>query len=149
MELTPIAVVASPVREGVDENWGAVVSEIRLRPEYAGGLRGLDGFSHALIIFYMHESSFDPATDLLRRPRGRADMPEVGSFSQRAKHRPNPIGITAAEIVAIDGGVLRVRGLDAIDGTPVLDIKPYVPAFDDRPDATVPEWMRRLMVGYF
>ena len=82
MELTPIAIVASPVREGVDENWGAVVSEIRLRPEYADGLRGLDGFSHALIVFYMHESSFDPATRLNRRMSTHTDS-QLGDFDRR------------------------------------------------------------------
>ena len=149
MRIEQIGVVSSPVAEGVDENWGGVVSEIRVRADYAPGLRGLDGFSHALVVFYMHESSFEPATDLARRPRGREDMPEVGIFAQRAKHRPSPIGITAVEIVAVDGPILRVRGLDAIDGTPVLDVKPYVPAFDVRDGTRVPEWMQRLMTGYF
>ncbi len=149
MQLESIAIVRSPVSEGIDEDWGAVVSALELKPEYADGLRGLDGFSHALIVFFMHQSSFSTASDLVRRPRGRADMPEAGIFAQRAKHRPNPIGVTAVEVVGIEGSVLRVRGLDAIDGTPVLDIKPYVPAFDRRDDATVPEWMERLMQGYF
>jgi tRNA (Thr-GGU) A37 N-methylase len=76
-------------------------------------------------------------------------MPELGIFAQRAKHRPNPIGITAARVVGRDGAVLRVRGLDAIDGTPILDVKPYVPAFDRVDAPTVPEWMDRLMRGYF
>ncbi len=135
IQLEPIATVHCPITEGVDEDWGSVISEIQVKPEYADGLRGLDGFSHALIVFYMHQSSFDAADDLVRRPRGRADMPLAGIFAQRAKHRPNPIGVTAVEVVGIvrDGsGSLRVRGLDAIDGTPVLDIKPYVPAFDRR-----------------
>ena len=138
MQLEAIATIHSPVSEGVDEDWGAVVSEIQLKPELAAGLRGLDGFSHALIVFFMHQSSFNAASDLVRRARGRADMPEAGIFAQRAKHRPNPIGITAVEIVSIEGNVLRVRGLDAIDGTPVLDIKPYVPVFDRRDDGDDP-----------
>jgi tRNA-Thr(GGU) m(6)t(6)A37 methyltransferase TsaA len=149
MQLEPIATIHSPVTEGVDEDWGRVVSEIELLPQWADGLRGLDGFSHAVIVFFMHQSSFAAGSDLIRRPRGLADMPLVGIFAQRAKHRPNPVGITAVEIVGIEGNILRVRGLDAIDGTPVLDIKPYVPAFDRRDAATVPEWMDRLMQGYF
>ena len=76
-------------------------------------------------------------------------MPEVGIFAQRAKHRPNPIGITAVELIELRGPVLVVRGLDAIDGTPVLDIKPYVPAFDSRPAAVVPIWIEELMKKYF
>ena len=149
MKLEAIATIHSPITEGVDEDWGKIVSRIELRLEFAEGLRELDSFSHALIIFFMHQSTFNAATDLVRRPRGRADMPEAGIFAQRAKHRPNPIGITAVEIVGIEGNILRVRGLDAIDGTPVLDIKPYVPAFDRRDGATIPEWMDRLMQGYF
>ncbi len=149
LELEPIAIVHSPITEGVDEDWGVVVSAIHLKPELAAGLRELDSFSHALIVFFMHQSSFTAGDDLVRRPRGRADMPEVGIFAQRAKHRPNPIGITAVEIVDIERHILRVRGLDAIDGTPVLDIKPYVPAFDRRDDATIPGWMDTLMQDYF
>ena len=97
----------------------------------------------------MHAATFDAEADLVRRPRGRDDMPEAGIFAQRAKHRPNPIGVTAVRVVARDGTVLRVQGLDAIDGTPVIDIKPYVPAFDRVDGAAAPEWLERLMRGYF
>ena len=76
-------------------------------------------------------------------------MPKVGIFSQRAKNRPNPIGVTAAEIVAVGHDYLVVRGLDAIDGTPILDIKPYYPHFDRIEAPRVPEWVDRLMKGYF
>lgn len=149
LNLEPIGTVRSPVSEGVDESWGDVIAEIQLAEHLAAGLQGLDRFSHVLVVFWMHQSSFDPASDLVRRPRGRADMPPVGSFAQRAKHRPNPIGITAAKLISVSGALLKVSGLDAIDGTPVLDIKPYVPAFDRVTSATVPEWIERLMEGYF
>lgn len=148
MNLEPIGYVRSPVTEGVDEDWGAVIAEIALDPRWAAGLHGLDQFSHLLVIFFMHQSSFD-AADLVRRPRGRDDMPELGIFAQRAKHRPNPLGVTAVRLVSVDGAVLRVAGLDAIDGTPVLDLKPYFPAFDRVDTAVVPEWVERLMHGYF
>lgn len=149
LSLEPVGIVRSPIRAGVDENWGDVIAEIHLAEHLAAGLQGLDQFSHVLVVFWMHQSSFDAASDLVRRPRGRADMPSVGIFAQRAKHRPNPIGITAAQLVGVSGALLKVRGLDAIDGTPVLDIKPYVPAFDRAGDATVPDWIERLMEGYF
>ena len=149
MDLKPIGTVKSAVSEPVDENWGKVVSEIHLDPALAAGLRGLDQFSHILVLFFMHRSTFEPSRDLIRRPRGRADMPELGIFAQRAKHRPNPIGITAVELLAVDGSVLKVRGLDAIDGTPVLDIKPYLPAFDQVNQPCVPEWVAKVMEGYF
>ncbi|MBS1914235.1 MAG: tRNA (N6-threonylcarbamoyladenosine(37)-N6)-methyltransferase TrmO [Bacteroidetes bacterium] len=144
-----IGYVHSPVALETDEGWGNAVAEIHLYDDLAAGLHGLTDFSHAVIVFLMHHASFDPARHLLRAPRDRNDMPRTGIFAQRAKHRPNPIGITTVPILGIAPGVLRVRGLDAIDGTPVLDIKPYVPAFDAVENPTVPEWMDRLMHGYF
>lgn len=149
VEARPIGIVKCAVLEGRDDDWGEVVSELHLDHNLIPGLSGLDQFSHALVVYWMHESSFDADRDLVRRPRGREDMPRVGIFAQRAKHRPNPIGVTAVRIVGVQGAVVTVKGLDAIDGTPVLDVKPYVPAFDTRVDATVPDWMKRLMEGYF
>ena len=143
-----IGTVSSPVTEGVDEDWGSVVSEIRLNEKYVSGLRGLEEFSHVLVLFYMHKYSFDPDADLVRRPQGRPDMPLTGVFAQRAKHRPNPIGVTAVELLKVKGDTLVVRGLDAIDGTPVLDVKPYFPAFDRR-EANTPSWVDELMKNYF
>ena len=149
LAMQTIGVVRSPITEGVDEDWGSVVAEIHLRVEYAPGLRGLEEFSHLIVVFLMHQATFTPGDDLVRRPRNRADMPEVGIFAQRAKHRPNPIGVTAVRLLSVRGNVLTVRGLDAIDGSPVLDIKPYFPAFDRVEDAMAPEWVGRLMEGYF
>jgi tRNA-Thr(GGU) m(6)t(6)A37 methyltransferase TsaA len=149
MELNPIGVVKSPVAQETDEEWGDVVSEIHLEDHFSSGLRGIEGFSHILVIFYMHQSTFDPQDHLLRRPQGRDDMPEIGIFAQRAKHRPNPIGLTAVALISRDGNVLKVRGLDAIDGTPILDIKPYFPDFDRIDQPLVPEWVEHLMRGYF
>jgi tRNA-Thr(GGU) m(6)t(6)A37 methyltransferase TsaA len=149
VSLEPIGVVRSPVTEPVDEGWGNVVSEIHLDEALAAGLQGLEQFSHVVVIFLMHQSTFDPAEHLVRRPQGRADMPEVGIFAQRARHRPNPIGITVVERVGIERNVLKVRGLDAIDGTPVLDVKPYFPPYDRAEQPLVPEWVARLMKGYF
>lgn len=147
IKLTPIGVVENGQHEAVDEGWGEIESAIVLRPELAGMLDGLEQFSHVLVIYYMHETP--QIADVRRRPRGRADMPELGLLAQRARHRPNPIGITAAQVVAVAPDRLTVRALDAIHGTPVLDLKPYFPAFDRREEARVPEWVDRLMAGYF
>jgi tRNA-Thr(GGU) m(6)t(6)A37 methyltransferase TsaA len=149
VNLEVIGTVSSPVTEGVDEDWGSVVSEIRLNEKYVSGLRGLEEFSHVLVLFYMHKYSFDPDADLVRRPQGRPDMPLTGVFAQRTKHRPNPIGVTAVELLKVKGDTLVVRGLDAIDGTPVIDVKPYFPAFDSRSDAETPLWVGKLMKRYF
>ncbi len=149
MNIETIGTVKSTVMTPVDENWGNVISEIHLRTDLAKGLQGLEKYSHAIIIFLMHQTTFNLASDLIRRPRGRSDMPQIGIFAQRARHRPNPIGITAVEIIQVYENVLKVKGLDAIDGTLVLDIKPYVPMFDLVEDAEIPHWIKKLMKGYF
>ncbi len=97
----------------------------------------------------MHEVKFDTAKHLVRHPRDRDDMPEVGIFAQRARYHPNSLGITAVKVLGVEDNVLRVKGLDAIDGTPVLDIKPYAPVYDGVLQPEVPVWFIRLMQGYF
>ena len=132
IQLTTIGIVKSPVKDMIDENWGQIVAEIVIKTDYAAGLTGLEQFSHALIVFHMHQAQFVSDKHLRRHPRGCADFPLTGIFAQRAKHRPNPIGITAVQILDVAGDIMQVKGLDAVDGTPVLDIKPYVPKFDVR-----------------
>jgi tRNA-Thr(GGU) m(6)t(6)A37 methyltransferase TsaA len=149
INLRPIGSVSSSVTERTDQDWGEVRSRIVLAPEFVGGLLGLEGFSHAIVVTYLHQASYQKERHLRRRPRNLATMPKVGILSQRAKNRPNPIGVTAVEIVDVGHDCLEVRGLDAIDGTPVLDIKPYYPHFDRVEDPRVPEWVDGLMDGYF
>ena len=148
MEFVIIGEVKSPVTEAVDMNWGAVISEIVLKPEFAPGLLGLGDFSHAMILTFLHEAKYVPEVHLRRHPQERQDMPLLGIFAQRARHRPNRIGVTACEIVEVTEGSVKVRALDAINGTPVIDVKPYVPVYD-RKDATIPEWMENMMKSYF
>ena len=148
MEFVIIGEVKSPVTEAVDMNWGEVVSEIVLQPEFAPGLLGLGNFSHAMILTFLHEAKYVHEVHLRRHPQERQDMPFLGIFAQRARHRPNRIGVTACEIVEVTEGSVKVRALDAINGTPVIDVKPYVPVYD-RKDATIPEWMENMMKGYF
>jgi tRNA-Thr(GGU) m(6)t(6)A37 methyltransferase TsaA len=146
--LRTIGTVRNGRDSAADADWGALESAIELDPDCAAGLDGLQAFSHALVIFYMHQDPDREPPTLRRRPRGRADMPELGVFAQRGRMRPNPIGVTAVEVLRVEPGRVVVRGLDALDGTPVLDLKPYVPVFDRR-DARVPEWIESLMKGYF
>jgi tRNA-Thr(GGU) m(6)t(6)A37 methyltransferase TsaA len=149
LDFISIGTVISGADDTVDENWGSVTSEIHLSDDFSKGLKGLESFSHALIIFFMHQAGFDSETDLIRRPRGRKDLPEMGIFAQRAKHRPNPIGITAVKIINLTENVLTVIGLDAVNGTPVLDIKPYFPVFDRVDNAVTPGWVDEIMKDYF
>ena len=146
--MEPIGHVRNGVTQRKDDGWGKDVSAIVLLERYVPGLAGLEDFSHAIIVFHLDQARFEAARHLTRRPQNRTDMPEVGIFSQRGKDRPNRIATTAVEVVSVREGELLVRGLDAIDGTPVLDIKPYFPAYDRR-DATTPAWVDRLMEHYF
>ena len=148
IELEIIGSVVTPIKEPVDENWGEVISEIALNEKYADGLIGLKDFSHAIIIYFMHLATDKERVKIRRHPQGRDDMPFVGIFSQRAKRRPNPVGVTAAKIIKVENNVLKIQGLDAIDGTPVLDIKPYYPR-DRVENPIIPEWVYRLMSNYY
>ena len=121
---------------------------IELEEEYYSGLEGLSDFSHAIILYHLDKAVYDKEKHLQRRPQNREDMPLVGIFSQRGKDRPNRIGMTSVQIVNVEDTQLTVKGLDAIDGTAVLDIKPYYPVYDKK-DAIVPEWVDRLMEHYF
>lgn len=149
VELTIIGRVECSVAEQRDDGWGTVTSRIVLSPEYQAGLEGLEGFSHLIVVMLLHEARFDAGRHLVRRPRGLESMPRVGIFAQRAKDRPNPIGITAVRLQRVGPGFVEVQGLDAIDGTPVLDLKPYFPIFDRVSDARVPGWVDELMRDYF
>ena len=144
----PIGYVKNEVSTRKDVSWGEDTSVIQLEEEYRSGLSGLEDFSHAIILFYLDKANYVKEKHLQRRPQNREDMPLVGIFSQRGKDRPNQIGMTSVKILSVSENTLTVQGLDAIDGTPVLDIKPYYPVYD-RKDAEVPEWVDRLMAHYF
>jgi len=133
-----IGVVRSPAKESVELR-NDTVSEVVPDDEYTDALDGLDEFSHATIVFFLHKVA--GGVRMKTHPRGRADMPYIGIFALCTPRRPNPIGITVVEIIERDENRLVVRGLDAIDGTPVLDIKPYIPC---RGDVRVAEWVDRL-----
>lgn len=144
----PIGYVRNDVHSKKDTAWGADISTIELMEEYHLGLSGLEDFSHALILTYLDKAHYCREKHLQRRPQGRHDMPIVGIFSQRTKDRPNQIGVSTVRVLSVSDTSIQVKGLDAIDGTPVLDVKPYFPVFDKR-DAQTPEWVDILMEKYF
>lgn len=143
-----VGYVKNDVYNKKDVSWGEDTSTIFLLEEYRGGLKGLEDFSHAVIIYYLDKAQYNKDKHLQRRPQNRNDMPLVGIFSQRGKNRPNRIGMTAVQIENVGEDSLAVKGLDAIDGTLILDIKPYYPVYDKK-DARVPEWVTKLMEHYF
>ncbi|MCL1826303.1 MAG: tRNA (N6-threonylcarbamoyladenosine(37)-N6)-methyltransferase TrmO [Betaproteobacteria bacterium] len=145
----PIGTVYSPVLSRTDENWGSIEAEIHVKPDFAPALQGLEDFSHAIILTWLHQATFDLQRDLIRHPRGRKDLPKVGIFAQRAKNRPNPIGVSVVEILNCDTNILRVKRLDAIHGTPVIDIKPYYATYDRIESPVAPLWVNDVMTDYF
>ncbi|MDB4946870.1 MAG: transcriptional regulator [Labilithrix sp.] len=149
--MTPIAAVRSSRSDAVDDDWDRVTSTITLDAAQfsADALAGLDAFSHVEIVYVFDQ--VDPAKleTGARHPRSNPSWPKVGIFAQRAKMRPNRIGVTVCRLVEIDGLTLSVHGLDAIDGTPVLDIKPYMAEFGPRGDVRQPAWSRELMSTYW
>ncbi len=148
--MVPVGVVLGGRVEPIDDDWGCVEAQIVIDDRFATDvLAGLDGFSHIDVVF--HFDQVDESTIHLgaRHPRNRKDWPLVGIFAQRAKARPNRIGVTTCELVRVEGLRVSVRGLDAIDGTPVLDIKPHVVEFGPRTTVRQPDWMTELMSGYW
>jgi tRNA-Thr(GGU) m(6)t(6)A37 methyltransferase TsaA len=123
----------------------SIISDIVISKEFTEALDGIEDFSHVFIIFYMHKA-FAEQLSLKIHPRGRLDLPLVGLFATRSPYRPNPIGLTLVELIRREDNVITVRGLDAIDGTPVVDIKPHDP-LDSVMDAHVPEWWKKLREG--
>ena len=109
---------------------------------------GLKEFSHCIVVYVFDKAQWD-GSKMSRHPRGNKDWPEVGIFGQRAKDRPNRLGVTVCKILDVEGSTLSLAGLDAIDGTPVVDIKPYMIEFEARGDCFQPAWSNELMKDYW
>jgi tRNA (adenine37-N6)-methyltransferase len=147
---TPIGVVRNGVNKMSTGNWAQAESRIEINADLASGLEGLADFSHAVVVFYLDRiPPFDKGKQLLRNPRGMEHLPPVGVFAQRTKFRPNPIGVTPVRLISLQGTTLVVTGLDAMDGTPVLDVKPYIPEFDRVDSVKMPDWVATMVQGYF
>lgn len=131
------------------DNWGQVVSTIAIEDRFGGEcLLGLEGFSHAEVLFVFHLATERESYTGTRRPRGRDDLPSVGVFSDRGPRRPNRLGTTVCEIIDVSERLLQVRGLDAVVGTPVIDVKPVMREFLPA-SVYQPTWAGRLMADYF
>ena len=150
-ELTPVAHVRGGRAEAIDDNWGASRARIELDTTSFGpdALAGLADFSHLEVIFLFDRVPPEKIEYGARHPRNRQDWPLVGIFAQRGKNRPNRIGLCTCRIVAVAGPVIEVEGLDAIDGTPVLDLKPVMQAFLPRGPVVEPQWVGELMQDYW
>ena len=148
--MRPVGTVAGGRVEPIDDGWGAVEAVIRLDDRFdPAAVAGLDAFSHLEVVFLFHLVDEARVHTGARRPRGNPAWPEVGIFAQRGKDRPNRIGVSRCELLAVDGLDLRVRGLDAVDGTPVLDVKPWMRELAPRGEVRQPPWTSELMARYW
>jgi tRNA-Thr(GGU) m(6)t(6)A37 methyltransferase TsaA len=147
----PIGRVESSRTQAIDDDWDAVTATITLDGEQFSpeSLAGLGEFSHIEVVFVFDGVDPDDIEHGARHPRGNTQWPRVGIFAQRAKMRPNRIGVSVCALLDIDGLTLTVQGLDAIDGTPVLDVKPYMAEFGPRGEVRQPVWSSELMASYW
>ncbi|MDD2773738.1 MAG: TrmO family methyltransferase [Elusimicrobiales bacterium] len=151
IQLTPVGVVRSTRKAVSDDNWDVENTYIELDATRFDNtaLRGLENFSHAEIVFYMDKVNPDKIEYSSRHPRNNINWPKVGVFSQRGKNRPNQIGVTVCRVKAIDGLLLHLDGLDAVNDSFVLDIKPWVTEFGPRGKQYQPSWISELMANYW
>lgn len=148
--LHPIAFVRSSRDVVEDDGWDAETTSIELADHVpTEALAGLADFSHAEIVFVFDRLKESDVVTGARHPRGNTNWPVVGIFAQRGKNRPNRLGATMVRVVAVEGRTIRVAGLDAINGTPVVDIKPVIREFLPRGEIRQPEWATELMKAYW
>ncbi|MEV7026210.1 SAM-dependent methyltransferase [Kitasatospora sp. NPDC093558] len=147
----PVAQVVGGRDEVLDDRWGGVTAIVRLDGEQftEEALYGLADFSHLEIDYHFDRVPVEKIETGARHPRGNTDWPLVGIFAQRGKNRPNRLGVSRCELVRVDGLDLHVTGLDAVVGTPVLDIKPYLAEFGPRGEVRQPAWSSELMRDYY
>lgn len=145
--LRAIGKVRNAVRHMKREGWSSVVSDIILQPKLEEALEGVEEYSHLLVLFWLSRGR--RAGGCLKRihPKSRQDLPLVGIFATRTQYRPNPIGLTLVKLIGRKRNILRVRGLDAMNGTPVIDIKPISPRYEFPKRTRVPKWYDQLWKG--
>ncbi len=142
IELEPIGVVRNAFVETVPKGWETALADIVIDEQWVPGLEGVEEFSHLHVLFWLHGTQGDISQKV--HPENRQDLPAVGLFATRTPRRPNPIGLQVVELVSREANVLTVRGLDALNASPVLDIKPYLPKGDCVTEATIPAWLKKL-----
>ncbi|OGO20659.1 MAG: tRNA (N6-threonylcarbamoyladenosine(37)-N6)-methyltransferase TrmO [Chloroflexi bacterium RBG_16_50_9] len=139
MTLKAIGIVRSEIKQPLKRKFDKVVSEIIIDSNLTEALDNLDEFSHIIVLYWLHRRSGPAPTKV--RPRGNPELSLMGVFATRSPDRPNPIGKATVRLLEHRGNILKVEGLDAIDGTPVVDIKPYIPGYDSVKNAKAPSWV--------
>jgi len=143
IELHPVGFVRNRIRKSGHRDWRRVESRIVINPALEKALDGIEGFSHIVVIFWMDAIEPGGRKVLRVHPQGDRGLPRVGVFSARSPVRPNPLGLTTVRLMERKKNVLKVSGLDAINGTPVVDIKPFIPGHDLPKGAKVPDWLKK------
>jgi len=141
MSLKAIGIVRNEVKQPLRHGWREIVSDIVVDSNLTEALDNLDEFSHIIVLYWMHQLPAGKQLSLKVHPMGKTELPLVGRFATRSPNRPNPVGQATVRLLERRGNILRVKGLDAIDGTPVIDIKPYIPKYDSATDAKAPPWI--------
>jgi tRNA (adenine37-N6)-methyltransferase len=141
-----IGVVHNPVRKSRADGWERVKSDLVLRDDLEPALDAIEGFSHLIVLFHIDRVP-EEAQRLQIAVGNEDEPPERGILATRSQLRPNPIGTSVVQVLHRRKNVLRVQGLDALDGTPILDVKPYLPSYDSVPDAKLPAWAVRREDG--
>jgi tRNA-Thr(GGU) m(6)t(6)A37 methyltransferase TsaA len=149
--LKAIGTVRSTRDMADDDGWDTIPTRIELDPAQfkADATTGLDDFSHIEVIYHFDRVGNEEVQTGARHPRGRQDWPLVGIFAQRGKGRPNRLGVTICKLLQVDGLTLAVQGLDAIEGTPVIDVKPVLKGFLPRGEIREPQWAQEIMRTYW
>ena len=141
INLKPIGIVKNNVKEPRFGNFADEVSEIIIDKKFTGALKGTEDYSHVIIVYWMDRIKNHV---IKHQPQGNPNVPIVGIFACRCPARPNPIAITTVKLLEHNGNKIKVKGLDVIDGTPVIDIKPYWPQYDKVENGKVPSWVNKL-----
>jgi len=142
MTLKAIGIIRNKVRQMPEPgyDWRGIVSEIVVDSSLSEALDNLDEFTHIIVLYWMHLATTGQLPTKVH-PMGKRELPLVGLFASRSPYRPNPVGKATVRLLERRGNILKVKGLDAIDGTPVIDIKPYIPGYDSVSDARLPPWV--------
>ncbi len=151
MSVRTVGWVGSSRTEPLDDDWDSVTATITLDAEQfkPAALWGLDEFSHVEVVYLFDQVDPNTVQTAARHPRGNEQWPKVGIFAQRGKGRPNRLGVSVCRLLGVNGLTLTVQALDAIDGTPVFDLKPYMAEFGPRGEVRQPAWSHELMAGYW
>jgi len=142
IKIKPLGISTNSINKPMLPGWKNIVTEIVIDKTYVKGLDGIEDYSHIIIVYWMDR---EKECHLKHHPQGRKDIPFIGIFACRCPQRPNRIAISTVELVKRKGNILTVKGLDIVNGTPILDIKPYTPQYDEIEKAKVPDWISKLV----